>query len=69
MELSDENVDGTTISTANKNDIQQTDDGKHDRTMRLENQMSGRDEEEAYTVILEKTYVKARQLATTDTLK
>jgi hypothetical protein len=61
-------VEGTTINTANKNDIrvQQTEDGKHDRTMRLENEMSERDEEEAYTVILEKTHVQAGQLATTD---
>jgi hypothetical protein len=28
--------------------------------------MSGRDEEEAYTVILEKTHIQAGQLATTD---
>jgi hypothetical protein len=66
MELSDEGVDGTTISTANKDDIQLTEDGKYDRTMSLENQISERDEEEAYMVILEKTHVQAGQLATTD---
>jgi hypothetical protein len=64
MELSDEDVNGTTISTANKDDIQQIEDGKHDRTMRLENQMSWRDEEEAYTVILEKTHVRTTSRAT-----
>jgi hypothetical protein len=37
MELSDEDVDGTTISTASKDDIQLTYNGKHDRTMRMEN--------------------------------
>jgi hypothetical protein len=44
MELSDEDVDGTTISIANKDDIQKTTNRKHNRTMRMENQISGRDD-------------------------
>jgi ribosomal protein L19E len=66
MELSDEDVAGTTTSTTRKDDIQPTDNGKHDRTLRTENQMSRKDEEETYTVILEKTHIQTGQLATTD---
>jgi len=65
-EFSDEDMEETTSSRANKDDIQKTADEKHDRTMRLENQISGTDEEDAYTIILENAHEQARQLATTE---
>jgi len=64
MELSDEDMERTISSRAN--DIQKTADEKHDRTMRLENKISGRDEN-AYMIILENANEQTVQLATTET--
>jgi len=41
MEHSDEDMDGTALSTAWMDGIKQTADEEHDRTMRQENQMWG----------------------------
>jgi len=66
MELSDEDMEGTTSSQTNKDDIQKTADEKHNRTMRLENQKSGRNEEDAYTIIIENANKQEAQLSTTE---
>jgi len=66
MELSDEDMEGTTSSRTNKDDMQKTVDEKHNRTMRLENQISGRNEEDAYTIVIENANEQAAQLATTE---
>jgi hypothetical protein len=65
MELADEDMEGITSSRTNKDDIQKTADEKHNRTMRLENHISGRNEEDAYTIIIENANEQEAQLTTT----
>jgi hypothetical protein len=65
MELSDENREGPTSSRTNKDDTRETTDEKQNRTMRLENQRSGRSEEDAYTIMIKNANEQAEQNTTT----